>query len=44
MTRVLLQKDYWPFGEILAFDEDGELQYNLDAMARYERVSPNSTP
>ena len=42
--RVLSQKDYWPFGQILAFDEDGELQYNLDATARYERVSPDRTP
>jgi len=38
LPRVLLLDDYWPLGTIVAFDEDGEVRYQLDAATRYERV------
>jgi len=41
--RVLLQRDYWPLGVILAFDDErGEMVYEQSPSARYDRVEARS--
>jgi len=38
-ARVLVQRDYWPAGEILGFDESGELQFLRSAIGELRRVT-----
>jgi len=38
-ARVLVLEDFWPFGTIVALDDEGELQYELEWGSRLERVS-----
>jgi hypothetical protein len=38
-ARVLVQEDFWPFGEIVGFDEAGEVQFRRSATGQYRRVS-----
>ncbi len=36
---VLVQLDYLPFGDIVGFDENGEMQFERSASSEYRRVS-----
>ena len=36
--RTFVQDDFWPFGAILGFDENDELQYHVEATLRYNRI------
>ncbi len=40
LRRVLIQDDFRPHAAILAFDADGELQYQSWAVHRIERIGP----
>jgi hypothetical protein len=37
-ARVLVQQDFWPLGEVLGFDDTGELQFQRSAAGEYQRV------